>query len=585
MISATRLFVGNLPENTEDKDVLSAFSVFGEITNIDLKTKNGAGNENKKFAFVSLSAPNVDVESCIKHFSNQDFHGNRLYVTRARESFLERLQREREVAQKKDEEKVKVSSQENLPKKQPIIKLSEKLNPRKRKIELGHTNEAFSKTRKQKEGKIHTEATSYNAGDTVDGKHAPVVETEADKKKHEAEKKRLESMKKKRQEFKEKQMIIKTGLTGVDKVHNKKVIFSDFDDISPKHANENDEKQNRRVSQKNLFDHDAEGSDDDIDFKVKNQYEGKKGQKVLDLQSRYKSDKRFTLDERFIEDEEEGNNDEQNYDNEEVELGTADEKAKQMNILQDVLGVTIRQRFTETDNKKNKPKLGMLRFDPSQPDHAKFLAPVEAKPQPTKKSKKSKDKQAEDPQVPQVPEGPKVEVSKEQFYKVSDALKEAIAQPSTFSLRSLFGNNEDVDDGPKEQETTYIPLEPPKQKKVKNPLDRKEKNPFVYDSSDSETEEPDNKEVKKAVEIPTAPIVEPKAVWKENLFFTEFDIRLKEGLAFFSKAPETEVQKERRELKSLMKKRIYNKDRKNQMFKKKIGGRKQAMKKPYKNKS
>lgn len=89
----------------------------------------------------------------------------------------------------------------------------------------------------------------------------------------------------------------------------------------------------------------------------------------------------------------------------------------------------------------------MLRFDPSQPDHAKFLAPVEAKPQPTKKSKKSKDKQAEDPQVPQVPEGPKVEVSKEQFYKVSDALKEAIAQPSTFSLRSLFGNNEDVDDG------------------------------------------------------------------------------------------------------------------------------------------
>lgn len=72
------------------------------------------------------------------------------------------------------------------------------------------------------------------------------------------------------------------------------------------------------------------------------------------MQSRYKSDKRFTLDERFIEDEEEGNNGEQNYDNEEVELGTADEKAKQMNILQDVLGVTIRQRYTETDNKKNK---------------------------------------------------------------------------------------------------------------------------------------------------------------------------------------------------------------------------------------
>ena len=61
---------------------------------------------------------------------------------------------------------------------------------------------------------------------------------------------------------------------------------------------------------------------------------------------------------------------------------------------------------------------------------------------------------------------------------------------------------------------------------------------------------------------------------------------LSEGLAFFSKAPGTGVQKERRELKSLMNKRIYNKDRKNQMFKKKIGGKKKSMKKPFnKNKS
>lgn len=64
MISATRLFVGNLPENTEANDLRSAFSVFGEITNLDLKSKPGDGNESKKFAFVSLSADNVTVESC-----------------------------------------------------------------------------------------------------------------------------------------------------------------------------------------------------------------------------------------------------------------------------------------------------------------------------------------------------------------------------------------------------------------------------------------------------------------------------------------------------------------------------------------
>lgn len=599
MISATRLFVGNLPENTQENELHKAFSVFGEITNLDLKCKPGDTNESKKFAFVSISAGNSDVESCIKHFSQENFKGNRLYVTRARESFLERLQRERQLAQVK--ESGKGVQEEHLPKKNPILKLSDKLNPRKRKIEVNHINEGNRIRRHSKDDPLANE-TSLNdhkhkikrnlkdskhndAGDATDGKNLSIV-TEADKKKHEAEKKRLESMKKKRQEFKEKQMIIKTGLTGVDKAKNKKVIFSDYEDEIPNGRTENNSnKTKRKGNQNTLFEDDGDESDDGLNFEVKKQFEGKKGQKVLDLQSRYKSDKRFTLDERFIDDdEEEETNPRQDYNTEEVELGTADEKAKQMNILQDVLGVTIKQKYTDNDNKNKKPKLGMLRFDPLQPDHAKFLAPVEPKPEPTKKSKKKAKEKQEDIQEQQIePEGPKVEVSKEQFYKVSDALKEAIAQPSSFSLRSLFGSKENDDDGVQEQETDYIPLEAPKAKKVKNPLDPKEKNPFVYDSSDSETEEPETKEVKPE-QLP-APAIETKAVWKENLFFSTFDIRLKDGLSFFSKAPETEIQKERRELKSLMKKRIYNNDRKNQMFKKKIGGKKKSMKKTYKNKS
>lgn len=58
-----------------------------------------------------------------------------------------------------------------------------------------------------------------------------------------------------------------------------------------------------------------------------------------------------------------------------------------------------------------------------------------------------------------------------------------------------------------------------------------------------------------------------------------------EGLAFFNKNDSKEGSKERRELKSVMKKRIYNKERKNQMFQKKIGGRKKTMKKSYRIKS
>ena len=86
----------------------------------------------------------------------------------------------------------------------------------------------------------------------------------------------------------------------------------------------------------------------------------------------------------------------------------------------------------------------MLRFDPMQPDHAKYLAPVEVKQESTKKSKKKKLKDKEEEEQVAVPEPvvEKVEVSKEQFYKISDTLKEAITQPNAFSLRSLFSKDD-----------------------------------------------------------------------------------------------------------------------------------------------
>lgn len=63
-------------------------------------------------------------------------------------------------------------------------------------------------------------------------------------------------------------------------------------------------------------------------------------------------------------------------------------------------------------------------------------------------------------------------------------------------------------------------------KRVKNPLDPGQKNPFVYDSSDSEDEQNDkvNKDQQETM------IIETKAVWKENLFFSKTDQRFK-GIA------------------------------------------------------
>lgn len=61
--SEIRLFVGNIPDNTSQREVTAAFSSFGDIVKLDLKNRN-EGENKKCFAFVTLSASNYEVESC-----------------------------------------------------------------------------------------------------------------------------------------------------------------------------------------------------------------------------------------------------------------------------------------------------------------------------------------------------------------------------------------------------------------------------------------------------------------------------------------------------------------------------------------
>ncbi|CAH2042461.1 unnamed protein product, partial [Iphiclides podalirius] len=576
----TRLFVGNIPLEINDADVHEAFSSYGEIINLELKTKPGVENEydRKRFAFITLSASNYDVESCIKYFTNADFKGNRLYVTRARESFLERLQRERNQSIKRDEEKKKEDELTAMfPQANPNINLNVKPFPQKRKfnsLNLSCEGIVIDKLKIPNQNKTfeadiqHSNCTSNNT--TFDNN---------DRKKK-SDTKRLESMKRKRREFAEKKKIIKTGLIGIDNVSNKKVIFSDNEDEnlhSIVTSNSNGDIIESHVNTKNKTLFDDEESESEVNFEIKTQFEGKKGQKVLDLQSRYKSDKRFTLDERFIDEDQSGDENELRKNDEKVDIGQSNETLKQLNILQDVLGVSLKMNNSDSVQKA-RPKLGMLRYDPMHPDHAKFLAPSTTHHDIPKKEKKKKTNIQEGP-VGVEPVVEKVEVSKEQFYKVSETLKEAMIQPTSFSLRNLFSKEENNDKGIDQQNTDYVSLPKGNVKKSNNPLDNAGKNPFVYDSSDSEYED-SKKEINK---IEPQESQEIKAVWRENLFFTKNDNRLKEGLLFFTKCDnETERQKERRGLKSVMKKRIYNKDRKTQMFHKKIGGRKKSMKRKIK---
>ena len=93
-----------------------------------------------------------------------------------------------------------------------------------------------------------------------------------------------------------------------------------------------------------LFD-DSDDGDDDVEgdtFKVRLQFEGKKGQKLLELQSRFAGgDDRFRIDARFREEREDGGGDEgegSGGDDGGGELDLEAEKKRNLKILQSIVG-------------------------------------------------------------------------------------------------------------------------------------------------------------------------------------------------------------------------------------------------------
>ncbi|NXJ26416.1 NOL8 protein, partial [Dicrurus megarhynchus] len=133
-----------------------------------------------------------------------------------------------------------------------------------------------------------------------------------------------------------------------------------------------------------LFDssEDEQEDTDDERFKIKPQFEGKAGEKLLKLQSRFGTDERFRMDARFLESdsEEEAETNSLKADEEE-EL--AAEKKKNLQILGSLLNINLEQpkpNKTATSVKKFKD-INALRYDPTREDHAVF----ERKPSATEK--------------------------------------------------------------------------------------------------------------------------------------------------------------------------------------------------------
>lgn len=82
MDAQTRLYVGNLPFQAQDRDLQDFFSSAGVVTNVNLMMDRVTGR-SRGFAFVEFSTPE-EAQRAVDMFNGKDFSGRPLTVNIAR---------------------------------------------------------------------------------------------------------------------------------------------------------------------------------------------------------------------------------------------------------------------------------------------------------------------------------------------------------------------------------------------------------------------------------------------------------------------------------------------------------------------
>ncbi|XP_018784343.1 PREDICTED: probable RNA-binding protein CG14230 [Bactrocera latifrons] len=578
-MSSTRFFVANLPPNVTEKQLNEVFQDYGLVERVELKTKENAFEpENVKvLAFVTLQIHPNDVNNCVDALNWVKVQGAKIKVSVAKESFLERLKRERKEAEKGKTADTKVTWNEEQ---------TEAVLPRS----VQNTRKKFTEedlTALENDDEIAADlliskkraATSLYNGKIVIQNYdtAPLHIIEGVKKRKKkpdgtetiSEQKRKESQNKMTKQYKEKKSVIQQALSGMDAPKSNKIKFSD--------AEEEDEStipnDSKHKSKTNIFGSDEDDNEAGEQLQLKPELFGKKGAKLIELQSKQSLDPRFRIDAKFVEDDEE---DQQQSDtgartNNEAS-GEVNERSWQMGILEQVVGTKI----DVTDNaQKAARKKRMLRYDPSKEEHQKLLRTSNKETQPapdaeaqtTAGKKKQKKKQAESEETTVADAGP--EVSKEIFYVVTDTLAESLkTRGDGFSLLNMFGSAEVQDKRADELKKVSDA------KILVNKLDKNALNPFKYDSSSDEGE----KEPPKQTATDGGAQKKSKQQNKillESFFIPRNDARLKEGAKFFhhekKDAPEEDYEAVRNRLKLLIRSKI-NKTKKNLVANSGVGG-------------
>ncbi|XP_036752775.2 nucleolar protein 8 isoform X5 [Manis pentadactyla] len=159
-------------------------------------------------------------------------------------------------------------------------------------------------------------------------------------------------------------------------------------------------------------DEESVSEDDTNRFTIKPHFEGRAGQKLMDLQSHFGTDDRFRMDSRFLESDSEEEQEEVNEEKTAEEEELAAEKLRALSVVQSVLHINL-SNSTSRGSVAAKKFKDIIHYDPTRHDHVTY----ERSDEKSKESKaKRKKKREEAEKLP--------EVSKEMYYNIATDLKE-----------------------------------------------------------------------------------------------------------------------------------------------------------------
>ena len=114
MAEAKRFYVGNLSSDIDESDLRSLFGRFGSVDSIDVKNKRDIdGKVTATFAFVKIEElADADATNVIKQCNHLKWKKQIIRVQLAQESFMDRLQKERESNKPDNRQKLEGSKPE-----------------------------------------------------------------------------------------------------------------------------------------------------------------------------------------------------------------------------------------------------------------------------------------------------------------------------------------------------------------------------------------------------------------------------------------------------------------------------------------